>query len=88
MTPLDGIDCAATAIQLNFGLAIIRRPDADVLVVRATCEKLATRVPLNLFDHLLVALPGLDRALRLVDVPQVDELASACDGDIFIVLPL
>ena len=41
VTPLDGVHCAATAIECDLGLAIIRAPDADVLVVGATCEELA-----------------------------------------------
>ena len=34
-----------------------------------------------------MALPGLDRTLRLVDVPQVDEFALSSDSDIFAILP-
>lgn len=87
VAPLDSVDCAATAIESDLGLAIIGTPDADVLVVGAACQELASRVPLNLLDHLLVALPSLDGALRLVDAPQVDVLTPASDSHVLIILP-
>jgi len=87
VAPLNRVDCATTAIESDLGLAIIGTPDADVLVVGATCQELASRVPLNLLDHLLVTLPSLDGALGLVDAPQVDELAPASDSHVLIILP-
>ena len=87
VAPLDCVYCTTTSVQLDLGLTVIRSPNADILVVRTTSEKLASWVPLNLLDYFVVALPGLDRALRLVDVPEVDELALASDGNVFVILP-
>ena len=40
-----------------------------------------------MLDVFLVALPSLDRTLRLVNAPQIDESALSSDSDIFAILP-
>ena len=87
MTPFDCVDSTTTTFECDFGLAVIRLPNADVVVVRATCKELACWVPLNLLNVFLVTLPSLDWALRLLDAPQVDVLALASDSYVFVILP-
>ena len=88
MTPFDCVDgTAAPSFQRDLRLAVFRLPYTDVVVVRATCEQLPCGIPLDLLNVFFVALPGLDRALRLVNVPQVDEFALSSDSDIFAILP-
>ena len=87
LTPLDRVNCAATAIKLVLRLAIIRTPNTNILVVGTTRKELAFWIPLNLLDYFFVTLPSLDRTLGLVCIPQVDELTLTCNSHVLGILP-
>ena len=42
---------------------------------------------MDLLNVFLVSLPSLDWALRLLNVPEVDEFALAGNSDMFVILP-
>ena len=88
MTPLDGEYRADLLAQGQFRGALLWRPDADKVVVRAAGEQSFVGVPLDLFDHLVVPLPLDERYTGLVYAPQVDEPALASDCYVLGVLPL
>ena len=68
-------------------LGLVRAPQADFMVSTTTGKQQAFRVPLDLF-YCFRATKGLDRALGLLYVPQVNRLAVSCHSEGRATLPV
>ena len=63
-------------------------PNASIRIVWTTCQVVSRRIPLNLFDVIMVLIrPDLSWTIRLVHVPQVDVFALTRDSETLGILP-
>jgi hypothetical protein len=88
IAPANGVEVSIQVLEHLDGRAFIGLPNTAIRVCRATGQELTRRVPLDLHNVCVMALPLLNGGLLLVNVPQVNILALACHYQLLLVLPL